>query len=66
MQPYVRAADKLAAWLKCQEELKAGNGEFKRAADETHASLKSMHMEEVDYFLDKLGGAFQLTLDDLD
>lgn len=66
MQPYVRAADKLAAWLKCQEELKAGNGEFKRAGEETLASLKSMNMEEVDYFLEKLGGAFQLTLDDLD
>ncbi len=62
---YVKAADKLAAWLKCQEELKAGNSEFKRAADETLAALTAMGMEEVDWFLDKLGGAFQLTLDDL-
>lgn len=62
---YVKAADKLAAWLKCQEELKAGNTEFKRAADETMASLKGMGMEEVDYFMEHLGGAFQLTLDDL-
>ena len=62
---YVKAADKLAAWLKCQEELKAGNSEFARAADETLASLKSMGMEEVDWFMEKLGGAFQLTLDDL-
>lgn len=62
---YVKAADKLAAWLKCQEELKAGNSEFARAADETLASLKSMGMEEVDWFMEKLGGTFQLTLDDL-
>ncbi len=62
---YVKAADKLAAWLKCQEELKAGNSEFKRAAGETMAALRAMGMEEVDWFLDKLGGAFQLTLDDL-
>jgi len=62
---YVKAADKLAAWLKCQEELKAGNTEFKRAADETMASLKAMGMEEVAYFMEHLGGAFQLTLDDL-
>lgn len=62
---YVKAADKLAAWLKCQEELKAGNTEFRRAADETMAALKAMRMEEVDWFMDKLGGAFQLTLDDL-
>ena len=62
---YVKAADKLAAWLKCQEELKAGNTEFKRAADETMAALKAMEMEEVDWFMDRLGGAFQLALDDL-
>ncbi len=62
---YVKAADKLAAWLKCQEELKAGNSEFKRAAGETMAALRAMGMEEVDWFLDKLGGSFQLTLDDL-
>ena len=62
---YVKAADKLAAWLKCQEELKAGNSEFKRAADETMAALKSLDMPEVDWFLERLGGAFQLTLDDL-
>ena len=62
---YVKAADKLAAWLKCQEELKAGNAEFKRAADEIMAVLRSMGMEELDWFLDNLAGAFQLTLDDL-
>ncbi len=62
---YVKAADKLAAWLKCQEELKAGNGEFARAADETMTALKAMEMEEVDWFMDRLGGAFQLSLDDL-
>lgn len=62
---YVKAADKLAAWLKCQEELKAGNSEFRRAADETMAALRAMAMEEVDWFMERLGGAFQLTLDDL-
>ena len=62
---YVKAADKLAAWHKCQEELKVGNAEFRRAADETMTALRNMGMEEVDYFLEKLGGAFQLTLDDL-
>ncbi len=62
---YVKAADKLDAWLKCQEELKAGNLEFKRAADETLAALRAMEMEEVDWFLERFGRAFQLTLDDL-
>ena len=62
---YVKAADKLAAWLKCLEERKAGNSEFRRAEEETMASLRSMGMEEVDWFLDRMGGAFRLTLDDL-
>lgn len=62
---YVKAADKLAAWLKCQEELKAGNAEFRRAADETMAALNAMQMEEVFYFMEQFGAAFQLTLDDL-
>ncbi len=65
VRPYVKAADKLAAWLKCLEEQKAGNTEFNRAADETLAALRAMGMEEVDWFLAELAGAFQLTLDDL-
>lgn len=62
---YVKAADKLAAWLKCQEELKAGNSEFRRAADETMAALRALEMEEVDWFLSQQGDAFRLTLDEL-
>ena len=63
-EPLVREAD-LSAYIKCVEELKAGNAEFRRAADETLTTLRAMGMEEVDWFLDRLGGAFQLTLDDL-
>ena len=62
---YVKAADKLSAYIKCVEEEKAGNTEFKKAAEQTLAALKGMGMEELDWFLDNLAGAFQLTLDDL-
>ena len=62
---YVKAADKLAAWLKCQEELKAGNAEFGRAAAETMSALRALDMEEVDWFMDHMGQTFRLTLDDL-
>lgn len=65
LRRYVKAADKLAAWLKCQEELKAGNTEFQRAAQETMDALRAMKMEELDWFLEHLAGPFQLTLDDL-
>ena len=61
----VKAADKLAAWLKCQEELKAGNAEFGRAAAETMSALRALDMEEVDWFMDHMGQTFRLTLDEL-
>ena len=62
---YVKAADKLAAWLKCLDERKAGNGEFVQAERETLRALQDMEMEEVTWFLDHLGDSFGLTLDEL-
>lgn len=62
---YIKAADKLAAWLKCLDERKAGNGEFVQAERETLKALQDMDMEEVTWFLDHLGDSFGLTLDEL-
>ena len=62
---YVKAADKLSAYIKCVEELKAGNSEFKKAAEQTLAALKEMDMEELDYFMERFLPAFHLTLDEL-
>ena len=61
----VKAADKLSAYIKCLEELEAGNNEFGDAAGETLAALRGMHMEEVSWFLDHFAEAFGLTLDGL-
>ena len=62
---YVKAADKLSAYIKCVEEGKAGNTEFKKAAEQTMAALKGMDMEELDWFMEKFLPAFALTLDEL-
>ena len=62
---YIKAADKLAAWLKCLEERKAGNREFVQAEEETLHALKDMNMDEVTWFLERMGEAFGLTLDEL-
>ena len=62
---YVKAADKLAAYIKCVEEGKAGNTEFKKAAGQTLAALKDMNMEELDWFTERFLPAFSLTLDEL-
>ena len=61
----VKAADKLAAYIKCLEELEAGNNEFGDAAAETLAALRAMEMEEVSWFLAHFAEAFGLTLDGL-
>ena len=39
----VKAADKLSAYIKCVEELKAGNSEFEAAARQTRQALCDMH-----------------------
>ena len=62
---YIKAADKLAAWLKCLEERKAGNREFVQAEEETLHALQDMNMDEVTWFLEHMGEAFGLTLDEL-
>ena len=61
----VKAADKLSAYIKCVEELKTGNLEFKSAASSTLLKLRTMHMPEVDYFLDNFMDAFEKTIDEL-
>lgn len=61
----VKAADKLSAYLKCMEELKAGNLEFKSAAEQTLEALQDYHLPELDYFMEQFLPAFSLTLDEL-
>ena len=62
----VKAADKLAAYIKCLEELKAGNLEFRLAAEQSRKKLESLKMPEVGYFIERFIPAFELTLDELD
>ncbi len=61
----VKAADKISAYIKCVEELKTGNLEFKSAAASTLAKLRAMGMPEVDYFLNNFMEAFEKTIDEL-
>ena len=62
----VKAADKLSAYIKCLEELKAGNNEFRQAAEQTRYALDDMELPEVDYFLEHFLPSFKLTLDELE
>ncbi len=62
---YVKAADTLSAYIKCLEELKAGNEEFRRASEQSVRKLEAMEMPEVSYFLENFMPAFMLTLDEI-
>ena len=61
----VKAADKLSAHIKCLEELKAGNTEFRQAAEQTRRALEDSGLPEVAYFLEHFLPSFSLTLDEL-
>ena len=62
----VKAADRLAAYIKCLEELRSGNAEFSKAKKSIETDLHSRNMPEVEYFFDKFIASYELTLDDLE
>ena len=62
----VKCADRLSAYLKCVEEVKAGNSEFKKAKTSIGAELKKCGVPEVEYYLKEFVPAFELSLDELD
>ena len=65
LEPYVKAADKLTAHIKCLEEQKAGNTEFDSAARQTWDAMKAMNRPELDWFLENCLPAFGLNIDQL-
>lgn len=66
IEQLVKAADKLSAHIKCIEELKAGNTEFRQAAAQTAAAMDAMALPELDYFREHFLPSYSLTLDELE
>ena len=62
----VKAADRLSAYVKCLEELRAGNGEFEKAKMSIEDDLHGRNMPEVEYFFERFITSFSLTLDELE
>ena len=62
---YVKAGDKLSALVKCIEEIRMGNDEFKQAKSSIEESITKMNIPEVDVFIEKFLPSFTLTLDEL-
>ena len=61
----IKAADKLCALLKCIEEEKCGNHDFKSARKSIEKSLSEMDVPELHYFTKHFLPAFSGTLDEL-
>lgn len=61
----VKAADKLCAYVKCLEEMAAGNKEFTKAEQALEKSVRAIDLPEVKYFLEVFVPSFRLTLDEL-
>ena len=61
----VKAADKLCAYLKCLEEVSAGNREFSQAEQTLRETVERIDLPEVGYFLETFVPSFRLTLDEL-
>jgi 5'-deoxynucleotidase len=61
---FVKAADKISAYIKCIEEKQMGNTDFAKAEKSTLDAVKAMNMKEVDYFLEHFIAAYSLTVDE--
>ncbi|MBQ8894505.1 MAG: 5'-deoxynucleotidase [Clostridia bacterium] len=65
LKPLVKAADKLSALIKCIEERKTGNLEFKMAEQSIRETLAANPLPEVALFMKEFLPAFELTLDEM-
>ncbi|MDR1892576.1 MAG: 5'-deoxynucleotidase [Oscillospiraceae bacterium] len=61
----LKAADKLSALIKCLEEARQGNGEFKTAEAHLRKKIAELSVPEAGIFISEFLGAYELTLDEL-
>lgn len=61
----VKAADKLSALIKCIEELRMGNDDFRSARAAQLEALKALELPAANRFMELFVPAYDLTLDEL-
>jgi len=61
----VKAADRICAYVKCLEELKAGNREFAKAEKTIKRAIEKIALPEVQLFMKRFVPSYVLTLDEL-
>ena len=62
---YVKAADRLSAYIKCIEESKMGNTDFVNAQNSIKKSIDEMKMPEIAFFIEKFLPSYSITLDEI-
>lgn len=63
--PFVKAADKLSALIKCINELSMGNREFVKAERTIRETVEGIELEAVKIFVEEFLPSYELTLDEL-
>ncbi len=61
----MKAADRIAAYVKCVDEVKSGNSEFAAAKESIGKDIRSIDDQAVRYFIEKILPSFEKTLDEL-
>lgn len=64
-QNIVKQADTICAYLKCLEELSAGNHDYEQAKRRLEETLAQRKSPEMDYFLTTFAPSFELSLDEI-
>lgn len=62
---FIKAADKISAYLKCVEEENCGNREFTEAKSSLLEVINDMNIPSVKYFMENFVPAYSLSLDKL-
>jgi len=65
LEVFVKAADRFSALIKCIEEMRMGNDEFRQAAEAIERSIHDMHLPEAEVFFEEFLPSYHLALDEL-
>ncbi len=65
LEVYVKAADRFSALIKCIEEMRMGNDEFRLARETIEQSIHDMRLPEAEVFFAEFLPSFSLALDEI-
>lgn len=65
LEVYVKAADRFSALIKCIEEMRMGNDEFRKAKETIEQSIRDMRLPEAEVFFEEFLPSFYLALDEI-